>query len=88
MESHHHHLRYAIQQYWDVQPIATRSRKYNAEDQIFIADETELLLKEDIIEPSNLTWRAQVVVAKKEAGKKRLFIDFSQTINGFTQLDA
>ncbi len=55
---------------------------------MFIDDETELLLKESIIEPSNLTWRAQVVVAKKEAGKKRLIIDFSQTMNRFTQLDA
>ena len=32
-------------------------------------------------------WRAQIVVAKPEHGKKRLCIDYSRTINRFTQLD-
>lgn len=72
----------------DVQPIATKSRKYSREDQEFIATEINRLLNEDIIEPSDSPWRAQVVVTKNEGCKKRLVIDYSQTINRFTQLDA
>ena len=69
-------------------PIATKSRRYSNEDQTFIGDEVERLLKEGIIEPSQSPWRAQVVVTKDEHHKKRLAIDYSQTINRFTQLDA
>ena len=43
---------------------------------------------EGIIEPSNSPWRAQVVVTKDESHKKRLAIDYSQTINRFILLDA
>ena len=46
------------------------------------------MLKEGIIEPSNSPWRAQVVVTKEGNHKKRLVVDYSQTINKFTQLDA
>ena len=46
------------------------------------------LLSEGIIEPSNSPWRAQVVVTVNENHKKRMVIDYSQTINRFTQLDA
>ena len=52
-----------------------------------IAAETQRMLKEGIIEPSKSSWRAQIVVVKKE-GKRRLAIDYSQTINIYTQLDA
>ena len=69
-------------------PIATKSRKYSAEDKNFIDHEIDKLLKEDIIEASTSPWRAQVVVAKPENHKKRLVIDYSQTINLFTLLDA
>ena len=72
----------------DVKPIATKSRKYSEEDQQFIAAETKRLLEEGIIEPSDSPWRAQVVVTKTEGRKKRMVIDYSQTINKFTQLDA
>ena len=48
----------------------------------------EGLFKEGIIEPSNSPWRAQVVVTKDESHKKSLAIDYSQTINRFTLLDA
>ena len=44
--------------------------------------------EEGIIEPSISAWRAQVLVTKSENHKKRLVIDYSQTINRFTQLDA
>ena len=46
------------------------------------------LLKEGIIEPSNSPWRAQVVVTQSENHKRRLVIDYSQTINRFIMLDA
>ncbi|XP_015767631.1 PREDICTED: uncharacterized protein LOC107346353 [Acropora digitifera] len=72
----------------DCHPIATKSRRYSKDDLTFIGNEVERLLKEGIIEPSQSPWRAQVVVTKDENHKKRLAIDYSQTINRFTQLDA
>ena len=46
------------------------------------------MLSEGIIERSRSPWRAQVVVASDDNHKKRLVIDYSQTINRFTELDA
>ena len=47
------------------------------------------LLKEGIIRRSKSPWRAQVVVTGGRANqKKRLAIDYSETINRFTYLDA
>ena len=71
----------------DCHPIATKSRRYS-KDLTFIGNEVERLLKEGIIEPSQSPWRAQVVVTKDENHKKRLAMDYSQTINQLTQLDA
>lgn len=71
----------------DCHPIAARSRRYSPDDRKFIEKETQRLLKEGIIEPSNSPWRAQVVVVKDENHKKRLAIDYSETINKFTLLD-
>ena len=72
----------------DCHPIATKSRRYSHEDLVFIENEADRLLEEGIIEPSNSPWRAQVVITKDENQKKRLAIDYSQTINRFTLLDA
>ena len=41
-----------------------------------------------MIEPSNSPWRAQVLVVTEQSGKRRMVIDYSRTINRFTQLDA
>ena len=71
----------------DCHPIASKSRRYNIDDRKFIEEETRRLLKEGIIEPSNSPWRAQVVVTKDENHKKRLAVDYSETINRFTLLD-
>ena len=57
-------------------------------DQIFIKEETTRLLKEGIIEPSVSPWRAQVLVTSNENYKRRMVIDYSDTINMFTELDA
>ena len=51
-------------------------------------EEIHKLLAEGIIEPSVSPWRAQVVVTKNETYKRRMVIDYSQTVNRFTLLDA
>ena len=70
--------------------IATRSRRYSKDDESFIDSEINRLSKERVLEPSNSPWRAQVVVVKDPTNrhKKRLCVDYSQTINLFTELDA
>ena len=74
----------------DVKPIATRSRRYSQEDRRFIQENIDKLLSEEIIRPSSSPWRAQVVVISDEFNrhKKRLCVDYSQTINIYTELDA
>ena len=72
----------------DCKPIAMKSRRFNDADQKFIHNEVQRLLQEGIIEPSTSPWRAQVVVTKDTRSKKRLAIDYSQTVNRFTRLDA
>lgn len=69
-------------------PIITKSRKYSKEDSEFIDTEIEKLLEEEIIEPSNSSWRAQAFVVRDGRHKPRMVIDYSRTINQFTQLDA
>ena len=54
----------------------------------FINSEVRRLLHEGIVEPSKSPWRAQVVVTNGENHKKRMVIDYSQTVNRFTLLDA
>ena len=71
----------------DCKPVATKSRRYSTGDRAFIRTEVQHLLKEGIIEASNSPWRAQVVVVKT-GEKNRMVIDYSQTINWYTQLDA
>lgn len=72
----------------DCRPIATKSRKYSNEDKCFIGDEIKKMLEQGIIEPSISPWRAQVVVTRNNNHRKRLVIDYSATVNRFTQLDA
>lgn len=69
-------------------PIATKSRRFSLEDTKFISNEIRKLLDEGIIEESISPWRAQVLVTKNKSHKKRMVIDYSQTINLFTYLDA
>ena len=72
----------------DCRPIATKSRHYSNADQSFISSEKQRLLKENLIERSSSPWRAQPLVVTQENHKKRMVIDYSQTINKFTLLDA
>ena len=71
----------------DCRPIQMKSRRYSKEDDNFIREEVERLLEEGVIVPSRSPWRAQVVVVQ-QGSKKRLAIDYSQTINRFTNLHA
>ena len=77
----------------DCKPLATKSRRYSKEDKDFITAEVQQLLQKGIIEPSDSPWRAQLpwraqVVTQNERYRNRLVIDYSQTINRFTPLDA
>jgi len=72
----------------DCHPIATKSRNYSKADQEFIETRISQLLADDIIEPRVSLWRAQLVIAQSENRKKRLCVDYSQTVNKFTHLDA
>ena len=69
-------------------PIATKSRRYTQSDRKFIDNEIQRLLKEDVIEPSTSPWRAQVIVTSDERHKRRMVVDYSRTVNLYTELDA
>lgn len=71
-------------------PIATKSRRFSNDDKQFIREKVSELLSEGIIEESSSPWRAQVVVVKDETKRhrKRMCIDYSQTVNLYTELDA
>ena len=71
----------------DCKPIAAKSRRYSQSDQQFIRKEVSRLLHEGIIERSSSPWRAQLLITN-ENSKKRMVVDYSQTINKFTPLDA
>jgi len=73
-----------------VKPIATKSRHFSHEDRLFIQDSVDQMLCDGCIRPSSSPWRAQVLIVKNEANrrKNRLCIDYSQTINIYTELDA
>ena len=74
----------------DCKPIATKSRQFSKENQELIDPEVTKLLSQGIIEPSTSPWSAQVVVSKDPTNghKKRLCVDYSQTVNQYTELDA
>ena len=73
----------------DCKPIAVKSRKQTKSNAKFIKEEVQELLKAGIIKPSTSPWRAQVLVTKEsETHRKRMVVDYKQTINRFTELDA
>ena len=73
-----------------VKPIATKSRRFSHEDRLFIPDSVDQMLRDGCIRPSSSPWRAQVLIVKNEANrrKNRLCIDYSQTIIIYTERDA
>ena len=79
--------------YHDLSPycrqVAVPSRRYCVHDSAFIESEVKKLYERGIVRTSNSHWRAQpIAVTNKETRKKRLCIDYSQTINWFAVLDA
>jgi hypothetical protein len=72
----------------DCKPIATKSMRHSPLDEAFIRGEIQRLLRDNIIEPSSSPWRAQVLVTTNDNHKRRMVVDYSQTINRFTYLDA
>lgn len=73
----------------DCHPIVTKSRKFSTPDNEFIKQEVKRMTSEDIIEKctESCPWRAQVHIVNSSR-KRRLVVDYSQTINRFTLLDA
>ena len=71
-------------------PIACKSRRYNEDDKEFIREAVAKLKESGIVEDSCSPWRAQVLVAKNENDwhRKRMVVDYSRTVNKFTDLDA
>lgn len=72
----------------DVKPIAIKTRNFNKEDELFIKEEINNLLEDNVIEPCISPWRAQVLVTSNTSHRKRLVVDYSRTINRYTELDA
>ena len=67
-------------------PIRAPSRWQTPEDRAFLKAETQRLLLEGKIQPSKSPWRSQAFVVR---GKKpRMVIDYAQTVNRVTPLDA
>ena len=72
----------------NTQMVATKPRRYSQVDTEFISPEVKRLLNDELIEPSSSSWRAQPLVVTQVNHKKRIVIDYSQTVNKFTLLDA
>ncbi|KRX40031.1 Retrovirus-related Pol polyprotein from transposon gypsy [Trichinella murrelli] len=69
-------------------PVAVKSRRYSVAEAKFTNNEVRRLLAQNIIEEICCPWRAQTLVVTTDNHKKRTMIDYSQTINRFTLLDA
>ena len=67
-------------------PIATRSRTGKPADREFMKNEVRDLQQKGIVEESRSPWRAQAFVVHGQ--KRRMVVDYSQTVNKFTDLDA
>ena len=70
----------------NARPIVTKSRRSSPESKLFMQEEVQRLIGLGIIEEAHSPWRAQAFVVKGR--KPRMVIDYSQTINTFTEVDA
>ena len=70
-----------------VKPISSKSRRVSADNSLFMKTEVKRLLDLGIIELSVSPWRAQAFVVKGSS-KKRIVIDYSETVNLYTDVDA
>ena len=73
----------------DIKPVATKSRRQSPAESLFMRQETARLHSQGIIRPSVSPWRAQAFVTREDGThKRRMVVDYSDTINRFTELDA
>ncbi|MEL6804034.1 MAG: reverse transcriptase family protein, partial [Bacteroidota bacterium] len=72
----------------DCRPVATKSRRFNQSDKAYIKSTVDKWKKDGTVRPSESPWRAQCVVVKNRGEVQRLAIDYSQTVNLFTERDA
>ena len=70
------------------EPVRTKSRFSSRSDRDFMDKEVERLLESGINEVSHSPWRAQAFVVKGNNRKPRMVIDYSETINKYTEVDA
>ena len=69
-------------------PVAIESQKYSLEDKKKIKAVVTRMLREEIIKQSRSPWRAPVLITPyNNDKKKRMVIDYFQTINRFILLD-
>ena len=68
-------------------PITTKSRRFNSHDLSFIKSTVERWKEEKTVRLCRSPWRAQCVVVKRDGKPQRLAIDYSQTINLYTEKD-
>ena len=68
-------------------PIATKSRRFNEQERQFISSMVDEWKKAGTVRASTSSWRAQCVIVKQGGKFSRLAIDYSQTINLFTEKD-
>ena len=69
-------------------PIRAPSRRHSPEDKQFIKSEATRLLREGKIQQSNSGWRSQAFATWENGRKPRMVIDYAQTVNRVTPLDA
>ena len=73
----------------NIKPVTTKSRRQSHHDHAFMKEELSKMLRLGIIRPSVSPWRAQAFVTGGDPNhKKRMVIDYSDTINLYTELDA
>lgn len=70
----------------DAAPIKQRFYRTSYQNQLFIKEEIQRLLKAGLIVPSNSQWTSPVVVVEKKNGKKRLCVDYRK-LNNVTKKD-
>ena len=68
-------------------PIATKSRRFNEQEKSYIATKVNEWKRAGTVRVSKSPWRAQCVIVKQNGNYSRLAIDYSQTINLFTEKD-
>ena len=71
-----------------VEPLRAPSRRQSTSDKDFIRQELRQLLQDGKIQQSISSWRSQAFVVREVGRKPRMVIDYAQTVNRVTPLDA